>query len=229
MARKGSFTVEALMALGGEKLAGLVLNEAGQNPGFKRVVSAALACTQEPDAIAAVIRRRLAALERARSFVDWEKRKAFTADLKATLAAIAKELGPADPAAAVEQLVRFLNTSEPVFERVDDSSGQIQGVYWDAARALPALAGQLTDKQKEELSERLTPLLLADSYGLIEEVVGAILPILPSLAIERLDTVLAATAQEIGPAHKSGRDWERRLRVERAIGRARPSQTSAGT
>nr|WP_187278590.1 DUF6880 family protein [Methylobacterium sp. WL64] len=46
--------------------------------------------------------RRLAGLERARGFVDWEKRKTFAADLRATLATITDELGPADPVAGVD-------------------------------------------------------------------------------------------------------------------------------
>ncbi|WP_368732201.1 DUF6880 family protein [Methylobacterium sp. WL64] len=55
-----------------------------------------------PNAVAALVDRRLAGLERARGFVDWEKRKTFAADLRATLATITDELGPADPVAGVD-------------------------------------------------------------------------------------------------------------------------------
>src|ERR671913_1648806 len=103
MARRATLTSETLASLGADKLAKLVLDEVGRNAPFKKIVTAALAGAKGPDAVAAVVQRRLAALERARGFIDWEKRKAFAADLKATLAVITDELAPADPFAAVEQ------------------------------------------------------------------------------------------------------------------------------
>jgi hypothetical protein len=80
---------------------GSCLNEVGRNAPFKKLVTAALAGAKGPNAVAAIVDRLLAGLERARGFVDWEKRKSFAADLRATLATITDELGPADPAAAV--------------------------------------------------------------------------------------------------------------------------------
>src|SRR5215213_4655806 len=108
MAPRTTLTHDALVALGPEKLARLVLDETGRNAAFKRIVMAALAAAHGPEAIAAVIDRRLAALERARGIIAWEKQRAFVADLKATLTTITDELGAADPAAAVERVLRFL-------------------------------------------------------------------------------------------------------------------------
>jgi hypothetical protein len=221
MARKPAMTEAALAALGADKLARLVLDEAEQNPSFKRIVTAALAGTKGPQAIVAVVRRRLAALERARGFVDWQRRKAFTADLKATVAAITRELGPADPAAATEQLVRFLTTADAVFERVDDSSGLVQGVYWDAVDALPRLGERLDPGMKAALGEQLVPRLLADGYGLIERAFIALLPVLPIDAVERLDTILAHAQEPTAVRGRAesvhDRDFEQRLRADRIV------------
>src|ERR687886_336259 len=97
MARKATLTQEALAALGAEKLAKLVLAEAERNAAFRKLVRASLAGARGPEAIAALVDRRLAALERARGFIGWEKRKVFAADLEATRATITDELGAADP------------------------------------------------------------------------------------------------------------------------------------
>src|SRR5215210_6953914 len=118
MARRAGLTHEALIALGPEKLAKLVFDEAGRNASFKRIVNAALAAASGPDAVAAVVHRRLAALEKARGFIDSEKRREFVADLRATLATITDELGTADPNAAIDQALRFVATAERVFDRV---------------------------------------------------------------------------------------------------------------
>ena len=77
MARRAALTSENLIALGAEKLATIILDEAGRNAPFKKLVAAALAGAQGPKAVAAVVDRRLAGLERARGFVEWEKRKSL--------------------------------------------------------------------------------------------------------------------------------------------------------
>src|ERR1019366_7123363 len=86
MARQPPLNEEALVKLGSEKLARLVIGEAKRNAAFRKLVAAALAATKGPAAVAAIIDKRLAGLDRAKAFVDWEKAKAFTADIAATLA-----------------------------------------------------------------------------------------------------------------------------------------------
>src|SRR3954469_7379304 len=70
MARRATLTHEALVALGPDKLAKLIVDEASRNAGFKRIVNAALAGARGPDAVAAVVSRRLTALQKARGFID---------------------------------------------------------------------------------------------------------------------------------------------------------------
>ena len=122
MARRATLTKETLVALGADKLAKLIVDEAQHNAPFKRTVSAALAGAKGPDAVAAIIDRRLAGLERARGYIDWDKRHAFATDLRAMVATIVAELGNVAPNAAAERILRFLGSAESVFERVDDSS-----------------------------------------------------------------------------------------------------------
>jgi hypothetical protein len=125
MAGRSKLTQDALVGLGGEKLAKLIFEEVQHNASFKRIITAALAGAKGPDAVAAIIDRRLAGLQRARGYIEWEKRRAFAADLKATVATIVDELGGLDPGAAVDRILRFLASAKGVFERVDDSSGSI--------------------------------------------------------------------------------------------------------
>jgi hypothetical protein len=76
MAREPALNEEALVKLGSEKLARLVIGEAKRNAAFRKLVAAALAATKGPAAVAAIIDKRLAGLDRAKAFVDWEKAKA---------------------------------------------------------------------------------------------------------------------------------------------------------
>jgi hypothetical protein len=72
MARQPALNEEALVKLGSEKLARLVIGEAKRSTAFRKLVAAA---------VAAIMDKRLAGLDRAKAFVDWENAKAFTADI----------------------------------------------------------------------------------------------------------------------------------------------------
>ncbi len=216
MARRATLTEETLAALGADKLAKLILEEVRHNAPFKRIITAALAGAKGPDAVAAIIDRRLASLERARGSVDWDKRRAFAADLKATVATIVDELGGADPRAGAERILRFLASAEGVFERVDDSSGSIGGIYQDAAAALPAMAQRMASEDRLHLLDRLVPLLLADAYGLIEDTVPGFVATLAAEELAVFDLAFKQALAKI-PAGDGGRDWERHARRERII------------
>ena len=218
MARRGALTSENLLALGAERLAKLVLDEAGRNAAFKKLCAAALAGAQGPAAVAAVVDRRLAGLERARGFVDWDKRKAFAADLGALLTTITDELGTSDPVAAAERLIRFLVCANGVFERIDDSSGSIQSIFHDGADAIPGLVARTPEETRVDLIERLIPLLAADGYGLIEAVVHGTIPLLPAAGLADVDGRLAAAVTACaGPKGDARRDWERLGRRDRLV------------
>lgn len=128
MARKPILNADSLKELGADKLARLVLDQTERDAGFRRRVSAALAEKSGPAAIATLIDRRLSGQERARSFVDRDRARAFRDDLQSVVDTVVSELGPASPALAVDRLLRFIVTHSSVFERIDDSSGSVQDV-----------------------------------------------------------------------------------------------------
>ena len=77
MARSSTLNKEALVKLGAERLAELALDEAERNGPFKKLVMAALASTRGPAAIAAIVDKRLAGLERASGAIGWERARSF--------------------------------------------------------------------------------------------------------------------------------------------------------
>ena len=217
MARKTALTGENLAALGAERLARLVLDEVGRNTAFKKLVTAALAGAQGPKAVAAMVDKRLAGLARARGFVDWDKRKAFAADLRATLATITDELGGADPSAAADRLVHFLTLAKDVFERVDDSFGFIQVIFHDGAYALPELVARMPEDGRVALVESLIAPLCTDDYGLIDAAVHSTIPLLPPAGLAAIDALLTRAAEEKDGSPNGTRDWSRSSRRDRLI------------
>jgi hypothetical protein len=217
MARQPALNEEALVKLGSEKLAKLVIDEAKRNAAFRKLVAAALASTKGPAAVAALIDKRLAGLDRAKALVDWEKAKAFAADLAATLATIRDELAAADPDAAIDRIVRFISTADRVFERIDDSNGRLQDVYHEAAATLPDLVGRLEEAGKASVPDRLFALTLSDDYGFFSTVMTDLLAHLPAHAVDHWDARLIEAERSIGPAKETDRDWKKSAQLDRII------------
>lgn len=210
MARKTSLSLENLAALGAEKLAQIILDEAKANAPFRKKANAALAGAKGAEAVAALIDRRLAALEKARAMVAWEKEKDFAADLAATVETIVKELGQADAALAVERLLRFIDTHGKVFDRIDDSGGRIQDVYWRAGETAPELVEKLPAEDRAGLIKALTKSLGADSHGYAPRIAASVAPLLPEAALVAWDRALQAAGAD-----------DRYIAVRQAIAEAR--------
>ena len=229
MARKPTLSPDALEALGAAKLAALVFEEATTNAAFKRRVAAALAGQSGPEAIAKLIDRRLAGLERARAFVDWEKARAFRDDLAALLASIRTELGPADPDLGADRLLRFLATHKSVFERIDDSSGKLQDVYEDGIAALGPIAARLSPDVSRHLPDRIMDRLGELEHGYLPRVADQVIPHLAPDVLSAWEEDLARRSAdrhaEEAPQRATGR-WfysmtDQWRQIRQSIARAR--------
>lgn len=207
MTRKPALSLQSLVALGPEKLAQLVLDEAGRNAAFRKLANAALAASKGPDAVAKLVDRRLGALERASSFIEWDKARSFRDDLRATVATVTGELASASAIMAVERLLRFIATHEAVFERIDDSSGHVQGVYYDAIEALGAISEKLKPDEADLLPEQIMARLGESSHGYLIDVANAVAVHLPEPSLQRWDQLLLARQKE---AEKLQKDKVRR-------------------
>ena len=209
MARQPALSTEKLAELGAEKLARLVLDEAERNAGFRRQVKAALAGKSGPGAIAKLIDKRIAGLERAKSFIDWDRARAFRDDLRSLTDTIISELGTAAPALAVDRLLRFIATHEQVFERIDDSSGSVQDVYYQAIAAVGDLTKTLTAPEADLLPERIMATLGEGAHGYLADLTKAVAPHLPKEVLARWDADLSAAiaARQAEEAARPSDGW----------------------
>ncbi|MGU3668052.1 DUF6880 family protein [Methylobacterium sp. A49B] len=192
-ARRTTPSPETLAALGPDRLIDLILGETARNPTFKKLVSAALASLQGPDAVAAIVDRRLTALEGAQGYIDWQKRRVFAADLNALVTVILTELRPLDPGAALDRLRRFLDGADAVLNRVDDGNGTVQGIFDRASVAFVEIAGALPAAEAERVALGLVAGFAADPLGPLGVVLADVIPRLPTDALADIDAQLAAS------------------------------------
>ena len=78
---KKTLDAKNLEALGAERLAELLIEISAGNAAAKRRLRLELAGAQSPAEVAREIRKRLSAIARSRTFVDWQNRRAFDGDL----------------------------------------------------------------------------------------------------------------------------------------------------
>jgi len=86
----------------------------------------------DPTALAKAILKRIQSISRGRKFIDYRMSFDFARNLDSILADIKNGLLDRSPKQAFDLVTKFLSTSNKVFERSDDSSGDIGSVYREA-------------------------------------------------------------------------------------------------
>nr|WP_243722067.1 DUF6880 family protein [Fluviibacterium aquatile] len=89
-------------------MADLLLDITKGNADAKRQLRLELASEAGSGDVAREIRKRLSSIARSRSFIDWQGRNAFAADLDMQRRAIVSQVGPVDPAGAFDLIWRFV-------------------------------------------------------------------------------------------------------------------------
>lgn len=125
MASKITLNAKNLEALGAARLAELLIEISTGDAAIKRRLRLELAGAASPAEAAREIRKRLATIAKARSFVDWQKHGAFIADLEAQRRAILDTVAKTDPAEALDLMWRFMalaRLTAPIRRAISGSS-----------------------------------------------------------------------------------------------------------
>lgn len=186
MASKRTLNARNLEALGAAALAELLLEVSSGQAVIQRRLRLALAAAEGAGGAAQELRKRLAAIDRARTWVGSARRPALLSDLEAQLQAVTGPIAAEDARVACELLLRFLEIAAGVLARCSDSTGVVSGVFERAAGQLGplAVAAQLAP---ETLAEQAAELLLEDSHGVFDALVPALAEALGDGGLQRLE------------------------------------------
>lgn len=185
MASKKTLTAKNLEALGAKRLAELLMDIAESDVATKRRLRLELAAKGAPESVAAEVRKRLAQIARARSFVDWRKVRELAADLETQRRTILDRVAKIDAAEALELMWRFMDLAEAVHERCDDSNGVIGDVFRGACRDLGSLA-ELARPDPVALADRVFAALNENGYGQYDDLIEALAPALRDKGLDHL-------------------------------------------
>jgi hypothetical protein len=185
VASRTTLDTKNLEALGAERLAALLIEISAGNAAAKRRLRLELAGARSPDELANEVDKRLTAIARSRSFVDWRGIGALAADLDNQRRAIVETVAKADAKQALELLWRFMGLAPSIFERCDDSNGTVIGVFHQVCAdigdvALAAKAGAAA------LADRAFGALCANDYGQFDGLIPVLAPTLGPAGLEHL-------------------------------------------
>lgn len=133
-------------------------------------VTAGPRCRTSPDEASREIRKRLNAIARARSFVDWQNRRGLVADLRTERRAIVDHVGKTDPKEALDLKWVFMELASSVFARCDDSAGTAIDIFHEAVNDLGRLA-EAAKGDAKDLADRAFQALLDNRYGQFEHLI----------------------------------------------------------
>jgi hypothetical protein len=187
MASKTTLNAKNLEALEAGRLAELLIEISTGSAAAKRKLRLALAGAQGPREAARQVAKRLTSIARARSLINWKTRKALVMDLETQRRAIVEQIAPTDAEEALGLLWRFMGLATPVFERCDDNSGTVFGIFHEACRDLGVVA-RGARPAPQALAEAILRALQDNGYGQYD---GLIAITTPALGEEGLATLKA--------------------------------------
>ncbi|MBV2148176.1 hypothetical protein KRZ98_07745 [Sphingobium sp. AS12] len=193
MATSKTLNQTNLEALGAQRLAQLLLELVTGDAQAKRRLRLELASVRGSGDVAGEIGKRLATIAKAKAFVDWHKVKLLAADIETQRRAIMDHVAPHDPATALDLIWKLVALARPVFDRCDDSSGQIGTIF---ATALPDLAplAAAAKMPTARLADRVFDSVCDNGYGQFDGLITLMAPVLAEGGLRLLKTRFEAMA-----------------------------------
>jgi hypothetical protein len=181
---------EKLIGLGADVLADALLNLAMRLDEAEDQIEQLLATPEEN---VRRFKKKLSSLKRSRRFIDWRDVGDFSHELEMLLQDL--NAGVEDPLTGLELVAAFYETDKAIFERCDDSNGEIGDVFhYDAQKLFVDYASRYADKEK--IADIVLKLNLKDDYGVRDTLMGCAAEYLPEPVIRSMIAELQKRADQ---------------------------------
>lgn len=184
-----------LEALGAAQLAELLMEVSAGSADIKRRLRLELSHSLGASELARDVRKRLLSLRKSTGFVGWRRRKGLIKDLDTQVVMITEKIAPEDPTIAFDLLWEFTGIAPSVYERVDDSRGDVGDVFRAAIRRFEDIAPRAF-LDPDALAERVWAAVQNNGYGEWDGIIGLMAPSLgaPGLALLKAKAIAYGAA-----------------------------------
>jgi len=168
-----SLNKKNLEALGANVLAELLMEAVKGDAARQRRVRMALSSEQSPKEAAADIRKRVAQIRRAKSWISSRAQRTLAKELNGLIDVILNRVASEDVDLGFDLLWSLLQLAPDIHARTDDSNGTIGSVMDAAMDAIQALAPRL-DRDAEQLADQVFEALQDNGYGEFDGAIPAL-------------------------------------------------------
>lgn len=180
-----------LSALGPDRLAELLLEVSAGSAEIKRRLRLELSHGLGAAELGRDVRKRLVSLRRSTSFVGWRRRKALIKDLQTQSDMITDKIAADDPTLGFDLLWQFLELAPSVYERTDDSRGDVGDVFRGALAQLGEIS-QRAVLDPVALAAQVWGAVRDNGYGEFDGIIGLAAPALGPVGLSQLKSLVAA-------------------------------------
>jgi hypothetical protein len=195
MAAKTTLNAKNLEALGAQRLSELLIEISTGSAAHKRRLRMELAGNHGSAEVSREVRKRLASIARARTFIDWRKVKALKADLETQRKTIVDAVAPDDPKEAFELIWQFLAIADSIFERSDDGSGSLIESFYQACDDAGVIA-KSAHVNTAVLASKVFAAVQDNGYGQYDKLIAAMVPALGQQGLEQLKALFVQWSKE---------------------------------
>ena len=185
---------EMLIATNHEKLVDILLSLHDSNHDVQKQLDIIFAALDEdPKKIVSMIKKEIASLKRSSKFVDYYESDSLANRLNDLRLSIINDLNAKSPKIAFEMILDFLDLHKNTLDRVDDSNGNVSGVFFTACDDLGSLAGHINPLKNQEAVEIIFSRFMNNDYGIYDDIIHSFKDILKdpdfNLLKEKLEQV----------------------------------------
>jgi hypothetical protein len=205
-------TQDALVELGVERLAAMLIEHAATDGSLARKLELALAAGAGEGSLVKALAQRIKELGRDDRFIGWNEASSFAREIDQIRAAIIDDLAPRAPRRGADLLADLVHTSDEVFERADDSDGAIGDVYREAIEDWGRVWCRIPGRRPEALAATVLREFRDDDYGIKGGIIAAFADALGESGLEALRGLLEAELEKLPvprPKAEGGWDHER--------------------
>jgi len=190
---------QKLINLGADALADALMNLAAHSVETEDLMEHLVATPEEK---VQRFKKKLSSLKRSRRFIDWRDAADFSQELEMLLQDLKASVD--DPLTGLELVAAFYEADKTIFERCDDSNGDVGDVFrYDAQELFVDYAMRYPDKEK--IADIVLKLNLKDNYGTRDTLINCAAEYLPEQVIRSMIAVLQQradqTEEEYGKRH----------------------------
>ena len=180
-----------LAALGADRLAQLLIEVSIGSAVIKRRLRLELSHNLGAEELSRDMRKRLTSIRRSTSFVGWRKRKTLIKELDTQAAMIVEKIGSEEPTLAFDLLWEFIEMAPSIYERVDDSRGDVPEVFRAALLQFEGIAPRAVIGP-ENMAVRVWDALRDNVYGEFNGIIPVLAEALGDAGLEHLKKLVKA-------------------------------------